>query len=299
VLVPPIPGFPTPGRDSPFPDISDLITLQEFNISTTGRNVSLYASATIIDPAPTTFNLTSPTVPFIVSFPASSNPNTSQDNDLNELLPVASIYSHPFTLTHPNITVLLSGVVLPLTVTSVPLLSTFVSAYLSGKSNPVIISTPLLPGHPIDFLFPALTPKPNILKNVTIHDMTIKPYSPFLASGTVFVRAVLPKGMTIDLNVNCVLPDVLVFDGEVPNSIGGIVWSGPGGTDSPPLPDPIPERAFAHIRPHDWLDSVSEPETSGEGEGSVYAVTAKFVDVPLQVLPGRQKAFSDFVRKVS
>ena len=97
--------------------------------------------------------------------------------------------------------------------------------------------------------------------------------------------------MNVVLDVNRVLPDVLIFDGEVPDPSFG-------EEESPPLPDPLPERAFAHIRPPDWLDSQSEPDDEDEDEGSAYSVSAKFVDVPLEVLPGRQKEFSDFMRKV-
>jgi hypothetical protein len=119
----------------------------------------------------------------------------------------------------------------------------------------------------------------------------------FTASGTVYARVVLPQGMDINLDVNRVLPDVLVFDGEVPSPF-------PGSKDEneddpvPPLPDPLPERAFARIRPEKWLDSLSKVDEVPGKEGSTYTVTAKIVDVPLQVLPGRQKAFSNFVSKV-
>ncbi|KAG5649542.1 hypothetical protein H0H81_003155 [Sphagnurus paluster] len=121
--------------------------------------------------------------------------------------------------------------------------------------------------------------------------MKIKPGSTFLASGTVSAHIVLPKGMDIDLIVARVLPNVLVFDGEVPDS----VQSPP---TQPRLPDPLPEKAFGHIRPENWLKSLSARVVSGEGEGVAYAVTAKIVDVPLEVLPGRQKEFSNFVSKV-
>jgi hypothetical protein len=40
------------------------------------------------------------------------------------------------------------------------------------------------------------------------------------------------------------------------------------------------------------------PDAPEEGNGAVFNVTANFVDVPLEVLPGRQKEFSDFVSKV-
>ena len=118
-----------------------------------------------------------------------------------------------------------------------------------------------------------------------------------MASGTVYARVVLPKGMDVNLDVNRVLPDVLIFDGEVP-----LLFldrrDEEDGNPAPPLPDPLPERAFARIRPDKWLDSLSKADEAPSQEGSVYTVTADLVDVPLQVLPGREKAFSTFVGKV-
>lgn len=97
-----------------------------------------------------------------------------------------------------------------------------------------------------------------------------------------------------------VLPEVLIFDGEVtPSFINKKKSDGPD--DLPPgmpLPDPLPERAFGHMRPKEWLPSTSEPIESQEGQGSAYAISAKVVDAPLEVLPGREQEFSDFIRKV-
>lgn len=95
------------------------------------------------------------------------------------------------------------------------------------------------------------------------------------------------------LDVYRVLPDVLIFDGEVPE--GALAVPPP----AMPLPDPLPERAFGHLRPEDWLPSISGPDVSEDGEGAAYAVSAKVVDLPLEVLPGRQKEFNHFVSKVS
>lgn len=125
----------------------------------------------------------------------------------------------------------------------------------------------------------------------------------FVASGTVYAKVVLPQGMKVGLEINRVLPDVLVFDGEVPLLSVDPTFSEAGGEkdgDSvPPLPDPLPERAFARIRPEEWLDADSEADETIGDEGSVYTVTADIIEVPLQVLPGRQKDFSNFVSKVS
>lgn len=116
----------------------------------------------------------------------------------------------------------------------------------------------------------------------------------FLASGTILARVVLPKGVNVGLDVHRVFPDVLVFDGEI--SLEAIASFRPPST---PLPDPLPEHAFGHIVPEDWLPALSVIDKSEDGEGMAYAVTAKIVDIPLDVLPGRQKQFSNFVSKVS
>lgn len=111
----------------------------------------------------------------------------------------------------------------------------------------------------------------------------------------------LPKGFTVGMKVFKVLPEVIIFDGEVPLSfINQRKWDDDTDDLPPemPLPDPLPETAFGHIRPKDWLPSVSEPIELQEGEGLAYAVSAKVVDAPLVVLPGREKELSSFISKV-
>ncbi|KAJ6625124.1 hypothetical protein B0H10DRAFT_2003797 [Mycena sp. CBHHK59/15] len=285
IQIPPIPGLP---HNGPVPSLSDLITLQSFSVYTASDKLDLAACATLPDPAPLSFNLTSPSLPFIVSLPAPLGP-----------IPVASVSTAPFTLTHPNITLEINGTVLPIPAASSPILSAFLTRYLSALPNPILVSTPLIPDLSVDLDFPAPNPRPEILRNVTIHDMSIKPRGGgFVASGTVYARVVLPPGMQVGLHVGRVLPDVLVFDGEVPESAEYIPVRVTGPPASPPLPDPLPERAFGHIRPDEWLASLSGPVPSEDGEGAAFAITAKIVDVPLEMLPGRQKEFSNFVSKV-
>lgn len=268
----------------PFPSVADLITLTSFHVSSESTRLALQASATVVDPAPPGFSMVVPDIPFIVSLPSISSPPSS--------VAVASVASAPFTLTHPNITLNISGHALPIVPESATVLSTFLTRYLSGASNPIIISTPLISGLSIDTLFPGPNPRPQILQNVTIRNMKVKPGTPFLASGTVYARVVLPKGINIDLNVSRLLPDVLIFDGEVPDSAPGTV---PPPT---PLPDPLPDGAFGHIRPDEWLSASCEAVTPREGDGATFAVAANIDNVPLEVLPGREKEFSDFVSKV-
>ncbi|KXN81033.1 hypothetical protein AN958_06279 [Leucoagaricus sp. SymC.cos] len=312
--IPSLPGLPHPGRNAPFPAVSDFLTLESFRVSSQ-RNLTLYAQASIINPCPEDMYFTIPSLPFTVSLPNNTNPP----------LPVANVITHPFESTHPNITLHISGTVPALPKSSFPLLSTFLSRYLNAQANPILISSPLLsPTDPSDgpevqipAEFPAPSVRPNLLRNVTIKDMKIRASgTTFLASGTVFAQVVLPKGIDVGVDVFRVFPDVLVFDGEAP-SIQAESWDGVVKKHAPPpmpdLPDPLPPRAFGHIRPDDWLPSVSvriegtgtgegdqrdDGDKSGEETGAVYAVSAKVVDVPLQMLPGRSREFSNFVGKV-
>jgi len=135
--------------------------------------------------------------------------------------------------------------------------------------------------------------------------MVVKPVGTGMtASGTVFAYGVLPKGMNIRLDVNRVFPELLVYDGPVPENATIYDDGGDGETESGnlpepmPIPNPLPERAFAHVRPGEWLEALSVPVEPPEGEGATVAVSAVLRDVPLQVLPGREEEFSAFVAKV-
>ena len=279
-----LPGLPSPGENQTFPAASDLITLKSFNVTTKNNSMVLQATVSVVNPAPPSFNLSVPVLPFTISIPDEHNDSS---------VSVASVSTSPFALTYPNTTLSLSGGILPIPSSSLPIISQFVTHYLSGEANTVVVSTPLFPNLHVEAKFPAPNPRPHVLRNVTIKDMKIRASgTSFLASGLIHALIVLPKGLTLGMKVFRVSPDVIIFDGEVPPSPIA-KWD----TDDPPpempLPDPLPERAFGHIRPKDWLPSVSEP--LGDGE---YAISAKVVDAPIQVLPGREKVFSNFIGKV-
>lgn len=304
--VPSLPGFPHPGKN--LPSLSNLISLKSFNVTSEPDTLNLHAVASLINPTNSDFNLTVPSLPFEISVPSIP--------DVFPPVPIASVRNDALSnLTHPNITLVIAGSVLPISTSSFPSISNFVTRYLSGLANEISISSPLLPGYDLQAEFPAPNPKPQILRDVTIKDMKIRPSGTlFLASGIVQGHLVLPAGMHVGLDVTRVLPDVLIFDGQVPPSTDDMnITTGwtprqtkikkgrrgdPDLPEEPPLPNPLPEHAFGHIRPDSWLPAMSVEKDPGDAEGSVYAISAKVVDVPVEVLPGRQKEFSSFVGKV-
>ncbi|KAI0783191.1 hypothetical protein C8Q75DRAFT_468833 [Abortiporus biennis] len=299
IPIPPLPGLPQPGKNMPLPDPATLVTLQSFLITSSNSHLSIDANATVINPTPPNIHYDVPQLPFVVSLP------TNITNSSVRPIPISSVTSYPFSLTHPNITLRLNGSVLPLNPSASPYLSSFLTDYISAISPPILVSTPLIPNLSLYTHFPAPYPKPQILRNVTIKDMKIKPTAggDMLASGTVKATVVLPKGINVGLQVAKVFPDVLVFDGEVPDLVSDVTRRSKERSKSRkppehPLPDPLPERAFAHILPEDWLDATSVPVESPNGEGTTVQVSANIVDVPLEVLPGRDKEFRNFVGKV-
>ena len=299
--VPQLPGLPNPGKNTPFPPFSQLVTLETFRIFSDFPRLLVDASATVLTPLPTSMNLTVPPLPFIISVPL------HQDSALTDnISPVVHVDTDPLTLTYPNTTIDIHGHIVTLTHDSFPSLSSFVTSYLKGKSPRILLSTPLLPDITFGTVFPALDHRPQVLRNVTIKEMKIRPLASgtMLASGTVFANAVLPKGMDMSLQVDAVYPQLLVYDGPVPDGepvrTEGVTSENEddGLPDPMPLPDPLPANAFAHIRPEEWLESISVPLDHEGEEGAVFAVSAKIVDIPLEVLPGRQREFRNFVRKV-
>ena len=327
-IVPELPGLPSPGKNTPPPDLARLVTLQSLRILTFNHSVGVYVNATAINPVPPSVNMRVPSLPFIVSLP-----NMTQANVDPPAVPIVKGHVASFPLTHPNISLSLSATILPITRASTPILSSFISAYLAGKSAPIVIGTPLLPSLGIPMMFPAPYPKPKVLQDVAIRNMRISVRGETVyASGLVFARVVLPMGIRLKLDVQKIWPDVLVYDGEVPEEghtqlsangdahpIYSIVADFPhfprfphlGDRNSkrpkPPLPSPLPEGAFARIRPEDWLAAESAaipipddcfPNDDKDEGASEYFVTARVDNVPLEVLPGRQGLMSKFVTKV-
>ena len=79
--------------------------------------------------------------------------------------------------------------------------------------------------------------------------------STMLARGTAFANVVLPKGMGMSLQVDAIYPQLLVYDGPIPNDelfgAGGLLLDCEDDDLPDPmlLPDPLHANAFAHIHP--------------------------------------------------
>lgn len=167
-----------------------------------------------------------------------------------------------------------------------------------------------------------------MLRNVTIEGMKIHASgTTILANGGVHARVAFPEGMDVTLVINRILPDVLIFDGPLPvaspspvslpltrtTSTGSTKEFHPDAAadeddddddvpPAPPLPTPLPPRAFARVRPGTWLPTMSSPTPPrrdwNERGSTTLRITAWFSNVPLEVLPGRERDFRNFVGKV-
>ena len=325
-LVPAPPGLPVPGGGRSLPSISDLVHLTRFSLSSSSDNLIIDAAATIVNPAPSFMTFTSPPLPFIVWI------QPPQESTTDSLVPLASVTAEPFTLTHPNITFSLHGNVLPIPQSAAPALSSLISDYLSGIDHLILITSPfeLFADYTAHTKFPAPHPRPQVLRNVTIEGMKIHASgTTILADGIVHGRIALPEGMDVTLFINRILPDALIFDGPLPTasppahllptttrtevtkkSMTNSDHDSPNSIDddddevppAPPLPSPLPPRAFARVRPSTWLSALSAPTAPrrdwNERGRTTLRVSAWFADVPLEVLPGREREFRSFVTKV-
>jgi hypothetical protein len=403
LTVPLIPGLPKPGTWKDLPPLATLVTLENFTVTSnsTTHQIQARANATTINPLPQRggiigddFHVTVPSLDFVVALPndtvtqldGNSDDDEGQHRNFDqEPVTVAIGKSDPFVLrpsessTPKNITLTASAHIPSLLHSSTPVLSHALSLYLSARPIPILITSPLLPSYRIPFLFPPPPERPQLLRDVVIKDVRVGfKGEVVVASGEVVARVVLPGEGRIRVGVDArgVWPDVLIFDGEVPedgeeSELGskdidvilptlpvpvptlpvptpklplpvpqplprpqlpdlpefplplpkfpshhkGANSSDPPPSSSrskipkPPLPTPLPPRAFARIRPEDWLDASSVPlpdiiDSAAASDEPVppaayqYLVSSRFADIPLEVLPGREELLRKFVTKV-
>jgi hypothetical protein len=265
-------------------------------------------------------------LPFIVSLPTPANEHQSFKS---VALPLVAVTASPeFNATHIRINVL--GHILPLSdAGALPdAISKFVSNYLSYRPSPIVVSSPLYSSLAITADFPPPSHKLELLRDIRITNMKINPrlglsnaiasdigLMEILASANVYARVVLPDGVDIDLTVKRVWIDCLVFDGPVSDDFGSNSHAFPSSFTHPvekldeppvpqplPLPSPLPPRAFGRLTPRSWLNTTSSSDPIQQAtsvvEGRSVYVKADVVNVPLEMLPGRQSELTRFVTKV-
>ncbi|KAB5592673.1 hypothetical protein CTheo_3873 [Ceratobasidium theobromae] len=308
-IIPPIPGLPpaSPNEPRPAPDLASLVYLKSYRILPPPPSLRIIGAATLPNPFPhISRGKIGLSLPFVVSLP-SVGPESS--------LPVVRVETAPIALTNPNISLEISGHVLPLpsSSSSIAPVSRFASDFLAARSSPVLITTDFLRDFgmtqelTVQSEFPAPAERPDILRDVQISNMRIALRGEqILASAFVRVHIVPPSSLAaVRVNATRVWPDLLIYDGPAPGlwpfedlSNDDERWSEP---DPMPLPRPLPPTAFARIRPDSWVVAHTETaeENQGEGEDNQGVwVHAQVNDVPLDVLPGRDAELRRFIRKV-
>jgi hypothetical protein len=259
--------------DSPG-DIAKLVHLDAYKFESKG-DLLLSARATVKNPIP--FDYIVPSLPVAAFLPGG--------------LRMAEVITDPFNLSS-DISVTMSGHVVA-ELNNSQALSTFLQNYLHGLDNPIIVdgmgtvpsfANITLPRWLLDALssisvpvvFPGPKPPPRVIHSVTIERMRISESGGKMrASGLVVAQIDLPGGMEhMDLDVLGVLPDVVIYDGPVDD-----------------------DRAFGHIRPDEYLESTT---SKGDDVFNPYrlVVRAPIDNVPVDILPGKDRILRDFVRKI-
>lgn len=318
------------GPDSDDP-IGSMVTLTNYSLSSNPNTSKLEASAMvdIVNPLRHSIHgaIRSPFELTVSLLNEVQIPAPLPSNDTTPPIPqsaeVARIFTNPIYFTHPNISLSMNGTILPIEKESLPLLSQFLSNYLGARPSPIQISTAPPLSLSIRTKFPAPKEKPKLIRTVKLDNVRIYPNpetgEDLLAAGIIRAYLELPPGLeSLKLHVDRILPDVLVYDGPAPPKQGssGVasLWGDALFLDSPvvstnntgrepfpppPLPDPLPPKAFARIRPLHWLDATNAPAPDpSDPDKTVILVRAEMVDVPLDILPGRNDVFQQFVQKI-
>ncbi|KAG8686287.1 hypothetical protein FRC09_014233 [Ceratobasidium sp. 395] len=310
LAIPPIPGLPPspPNGPRPVPDLASLVYLQSYHVLPPPPTLRLVGTATLPNLAPSILQgAIALSLPFIVSLPPAGSDTFR--------LPLARVETAPLVLTTPNISLAISGHVLPLpsSSNSIAPLSKFASDFLAARSSPVLVTTDFLHNLgmqeelTLEAEFPAGAERPELLRDVQISNMRVSLRGEqILASAFVRARIVPPDTLaSLRINATRVWPDLLVYDGPVPGlwpfndpnagSSNGVQYDERWTEPEPmPLPNPLPPTAFARIRPDSWILAHTEATEDDKGVW----VQAKVTDVPLVVLPGRDAELRRFISKV-
>lgn len=282
--MPVIPNFPPPGKPL---NLTQLVDVRAYNVSTDdGLRIAVRAAV----PNP---GLTWDTVKrfdFGVPF----------DVELQKV-PVAQGVATLSGASKTHIFVSVEGLGTQLTGKAEKPLARFVQRFMKGQANSVTVRgqakadpglPPTKPAPPylakslpdvvVDLDFPGPDPVPELVKSMSIEDMSIEQGEEggMVASGTMVALLVMPKGLEgVRLNVTGVRPDVLIYDGETPPQV-------------PYDPKHPPPRAFSRITTSEFLNATTQ---SGD-DGAV--IRAPFKQLPLRVLDGHESVFQNFIKKI-
>ncbi|KAG9023946.1 hypothetical protein FRB95_012296 [Tulasnella sp. JGI-2019a] len=327
-----LPALPPTNGDDP---IMSLIHLRSYSMTTNPpKPPQISASADMTNFMPISNPLSDKelklplemTVTLLPVEELNPKPAPSDSNDTSLGAMIARITETSVSLTHPNISIDITGSVFPLSRSAAPYLSAFITRYLNAKDSPILLTTPPPFLLSLRTVFPGPKERPKIVKTIHMKDMKLHTDGDngLSVSGTIEAGITLPDAISdVQMEVDRILPDILLFDGPPPPEFGistsvvdtpsvsfpGDDWvlvtedgeddDEPEPFPAPPLPDPLPERAWGRIRPKLWLNATSEPAPDPTSPGkNLTLVTSPFENLPLQLLPGRNAVFRQFVQKL-
>lgn len=262
-------------------------------------------------------------------------------NGSTEDVLIAQVASEPFSFARGSgkTPLAIQGQLVPTNSSATPAtftsaISTFLARYMDGKNNTVLIRydpspppttdsislpppfvAPLLKDVTIPFDFPGSTSQMELFRNLRIEDMKIRlssfsegnPEGDLLCSGKVVGEIVLPDrfaSLETAIDVQSILPDVFVYDGDLPSSSlsydlpsSQLAFSPDPSSDEYP-PSPIPATAFARLRPSLSISAVTLHLPANATHNATTLISATFLDAPLFLLPGRGDVFRRFVGKI-
>lgn len=282
--MPVIPNFPKPGHPL---NLTQLVDLRTYNVST-DDGLRITARAAVPNPGlPADIG---EKLDFGVPF----------DVEL-EKIPVAQGVATLSGVSRTHIFVSVNGLGTNLTGKAEKPLSRFLQRFMKGLPNSVTVhgQAEADPGLPrtkpaptylaqrlsdveANLTFPGPDPVPELVKSMSIEDMSIEQAEDggMAASGIMVAILEMPKGLEgVKLNVTGVRPDVLIYDGETT-------------PQDPYDPTHPPPRAFSRISTQEFLNATT---TAGD-DGAV--VRAPFKHLPLRVLEGHESVFQSFIRKI-
>lgn len=284
--MPELPNLPRPGKPL---DLAKLVKLHHYSF-TNKNGLQISAGASVPNPG-------LDGIPYALPFGIDVNGTE-----------MARVVAHATGVSSKSIDISMAGNVT--VAQGGAAMENFLRSFLRGKDFPIVVKgldrvpdeshlpappqwvLETLPSVSLNLIFPGPKPKPEVIKSVTIEGMQISEANgQVVASGTVVAIIKLPKGFqSVNVNVTAIKPDVFVYDGPLDDASDD-----DDDEDGRPDPENPPERAFGLIAPDYYLDSNT---TAVDDEPGSFTVRAAFVDMPLEVLDGRQGVFRSFVSKV-